>query len=393
MRKRIIIASVVLIGIIGLVSGAVVAQGLVDATPPEVPVAEAPGSGGWLVTFFIVLIVLPFVPGLLEVALPWDRYPLQVDLQYTKDPRYMGRRARALLAGALEGLDLVPGRHEVTLSKPETLDLHDAFDMPDGECSELLTVVRGNASLGEAARLENDLHVDGDAAVGRRAVVRSLACGGRAEVGPDARVVRWLDAEGEIVVRPGARLGATVSTPRELHLGDGVTFRRLWGSPVLTDGGGETDPAPLPASTSVPHDPTGEINIDEHVTRHDGDLELDDLGSDPVRPLVVRGDFTLGGGLVFRASVKVYGSVRLRPGAVVVGDVFAEQDVVLEDGAVVEGNVFTQGRAELRRGARVGAPERRTSLVAHKELLLGPGVSLYGYTLTDGRGEVRCDGP
>jgi len=395
-RRAMLIASVLVL-VLTLAALTALGQSLVELRSTTYPPEQ---DGGWLLlTAFALLTVLPFVPGLLEVALPRDRYPLPIDLAYSKDPRYMGRHARELLAGALAvGPDGEPlaapreaGLHEVTMSRRETIEIRDGLDLPAEEHLDMLTCVRGDAVLGEGARCDEDLHVDGVTRLGRDAFVRSLASGGAVEVGPGARIVRWLDADGDIDAARGADLGANAATDAVLRMADGVTFRRLWGVPILTEGHDGAPPKPQTPSTAVRHDPAGETEIDGHVTRHDGDLLLDVVSNDPVRPLVVRGDCEIADGVVFRDSVKVYGGLILGKGSVILGDVFAEDDVVLGEDAVVEGNVFTQSSVAVHKGARVGTPGRRTSLVARKNVTIGAAASIYGYVLTDGEGVVKCD--
>ncbi len=388
MSRRMMLAGSVLVLILAAVSLTALAQGLIEMRSPEVPPAQ---DGGWLlISAFVLLMVLPFVPGLLEVAVPRDRYPLPIDLEYTKDPRYMGRSARRLLLGGLGDALRDPGRHKVTLSKPEVLEIHDGLNLADNGRLDLLTWVRGDAVFGKGARCEEDIHVDGGVTFGDESFLRSVVAQGDIELGKGVHVVRWIDSDGDIVIGRDSTLGISAASGGSLRLGDGSKFRRLWGSPILTEGHDGAPPKPQVPSAVPRHDATGKTDIDDHVTRHDGDLLLDLVTNDPVRPLVVRGDCEIGDGVVFRAPIKVYGGIKLGKGAVVLGDIFAENDVVLGEGSVVEGNVFTQSAVWLGRGARVGSPARRTSVVARKNVTLGGAAAVYGYVLTDGAGEVAC---
>lgn len=365
-----------------------------DPSLREIPPRGArlvPGARALLLGTFALLILLPFVPGLIEVYRPRDRYPLPVDVDYAKDPRYFGVSARAILAGAIDLDAVAPGEHEVVLSKPETVEVRDDAEMPAGETRNRVLAARGALRVGEGAVCTVELFARGPATVGADATLRTLSGGADADLGARVIIERWLDVDGNAVVGEGSRLGASAAAGGTLSLADGVAFSRLFGAPVATAGfaGDAGDPPPPPSPPGLEVD---EIRtIADLAEYHDGDLTVA-ADAPRHRPLVIKGDLVLAPGATLDASARVHGDLRLEAGALVRGDIFVEGDAVLEAGARVRGNLFSQSHVRLARGVRIGRPGMSKSLIAKLGIEFDADVAVHGYVLTDGRGRVSCAG-
>jgi predicted acyltransferase (DUF342 family) len=365
-----------------------------DSSLQEIPPHESgirPGAAVLLLLGFSLLIVLPFIPGLIEVYWPRDRYPLPVDTSYAKDPRYFGIAARRILADALDIDGVPPGAHEAVMSKPETIVVADTAIVPEnGEQAEIL-VARGELTVGEQAVCSGELFARDAARIGRGALIRTLSCESDVRLEDAVRLERWLDAEGDVFAGDTCDLGVSASAAGTLTIGDRVRFSRLFGAPVTTTGftgdEGSVPPPALPAFTDVDEIRT----IEDLAEFHRDDLVIA-AGEEHPRPLVVRGDLTVESGGVLGNSARVYGDLRLEDDTVVHGDLFVEGDVHVGERAIVRGNLFSQARIDLSRGARIGCPGLCKSLIGKREIRLAADVAVHGYIQTDGRGHVSCAG-
>jgi cytoskeletal protein CcmA (bactofilin family) len=353
------------------------------------------GAGAILLVVFAGMLVLPFVPGLFEIRRPRDRYPLLVNLDYAKDPRYLGRRLRGLLRAGLEDAATdAPGTHDVQLSKPERVEVSAARTLePDSTCDVVL-YVRGDLDAGRGSRLREDAYVLGSAVLQADCDVRTLACDGEVRLGAGARVRRWLDADHDVWVAERCDLGAYCATAGVLHLADGVRFTRLFAGPILTQG---AVPRPLPTLPAVlpplprPERPHDELtaSIDEALAWHAGDLTLA-VDSRQGGDAVVRGNLRLERGAVLRGRVRVYGDCHLQEGSVLDGDLYADGDVVLGDGVTVTGIIFTQARVTIGRGSQIGRPGAVKSVVGNRGVTLGREVVVHGQVHAECEGRVSC---
>lgn len=343
-----------------------------------------------LLLVFVLLIIIPFVPGLIEVTVPKDRYPLPVkNTQYAKDPRYLGKSARRILTQALEGKILEEGRHTVLMSKEETIDLADDLVVPSNERVQNVQYVRGDLRAENGVRFGKEVFVGGVASIGARSRLRTLACDGPLTLGEGTRVSRWLDAEGEIVVGEGCNLGISAASAQGIRLGDRIQFRRLFGNPVTTQDyipEGNTSPADAPPSLA--NIPTKVSTIKDTLDLHRKNLDLAE-GEEREGHVVVKGNLTFKKGSRLKGSAKVYGATVLEKGAVVLGDIFGEGPVTVGEDAVVLGNIFSQDVVIVLPGARIGRQGALKSVIGKKEVHIAQDVCINGYVLTEGQGRIE----
>lgn len=343
-----------------------------------------------LLTVFVLLIIIPFVPGLIEVTVPKDKYPLPVkNTQYAKDPRYLGKSARRILTQALEGKILEDGRHTVLMSKEETIDVADELVVPSNERVQNVQYIRGDLRAETGVRFGKEVFVGGAASIGARSRLRTLACDGPLILGEGTRVSRWLDAEGEIVAGEGCNLGVSAASAQGIRLGDRVQFKRLFGHPVTTQDyikEEKTNPADDPPSRV--NIPTKVRSIKDTLDLHRKNLVLAE-GEEREGNVVVKGNLTFKKGSRLKGSAKVYGATVLEKDAVVLGDIFSEGPVTVGQEAVVTGNIFSQNEVRVLPGARIGRQGALKSVIGKKEVHIAQDVCINGYVLTEGQGRIE----
>jgi cytoskeletal protein CcmA (bactofilin family) len=340
-----------------------------------------------LMLVFLILLLAPFVPAVVEVYHPLDRYPLPVNMAYSKDPRYLGQSAWNLVTEALKEVPDGEGRHTVQMSKEETVLVSLTRTFPQRTSLDDMLYVKGDLTLEREVTCEKEVFVTGGARVDSSSRLRSLACKGDVVLSPRCELVRWMDVDGSIDVGEHCVLGILVAAGSSLKLGQAAQFRRLLGSPIATyDTSGEEVQTAAP--TRKAPTPSKRIKtIEDALDWHRDSLEIE-ARKVAEGPLVVKGDLTLGESAVLRGSAKVYGRTEIGPGATVHGDLFCEGPIKIAEGAVITGNVFSQDTIAIRRGAAVGQRGRPKSVIAKKSIRIAAGVRVHGYVLTDGEGVV-----
>lgn len=361
----------------------------------ESQAAQSGGSGPdgavvatLLLVLFLTLVFLPFVPAVVEVFYPLDEYPLPVNMDYSKNPRYLGQSAWRVLREALEYSAGQTGPLTVFLNRQETLEVTESRTISRDVPVENVLYVKGDLTVEGGAECEREIFVTGAARAGKEVVLRTLACEGSIELGPGCRIVRWIDADGEIKVGEGCDLGANAAGGARLSLGMEVRFKRLFGNPVATAGeAGKIPEIPDPAPTPPVQREEEVKTIKDVLDWHRDSLEVG-RGKSCDEALVVKEDLELGESAILRRPARVYGKTEIGAGALVLADVFSEGPITVGDGAVVLGNLFSQDAVTLGKGVRVGREGEAKSVIAKKAIRLGGGVRIHGYVLTDGQGEV-----
>jgi predicted acyltransferase (DUF342 family) len=337
-----------------------------------------------LVGLFLVLLVLPLVPGIRELIRPRDDRPLEIDLDATVDPRQEGRSFRESMAPLLARAgDAIPFRGPVDLEDPagKAYEVHRDLLVPADGRSPALLVVLGKAEIGERARV-NFLYVQGDARLGADSRVRSLAADGTLVLGPGCLVERWLDVEGAADVGARARLGHQASAAGRLRLGPRCVFRRLWGLPITTEAAlptVERREAAAPAAA--------ETTLDEVVMWSGRRLTMP-RGFTLDRDLVVHGEVHVSSGNRVRGSIKAYGRLHLGSGAEVDGNLICRRSIQIDGPATIRGNVFAEGDIVIGPGTTIGQEGGFKSVYALGHVELAADVRVFGWVVAEGTGVV-----
>jgi hypothetical protein len=327
-------------------------------------------EAGLLLLAFLVLLALPLVPGLLELLRPRDDKPTELDLLATVDPRDASARFRQVLRGAESGGGsgagaLVPQR------VPE-------LRLAAGASAPRLLRVLGEAEVGERARLR-DVYVHGNARLAAAVRVRVLAADGDLALGPECVVEDWIDTEATAWVGPRCDLGRSASAGKELHVGEGCIFRRLWGLPVTVDAA---------ATTAWSPEGRARVTIEDFVLWAGRRLTLPP-GVVLERDLVVHGELHVGAGAVIRGSLKAHGAIHLGQGAQVEANVIGRRGIHIEGGTRIGGCVYAEGDVFIGPGAQVGRPQGFKSVYSAGHVTLAPDVLVFGWVVAQRGGAVR----
>jgi cytoskeletal protein CcmA (bactofilin family) len=340
-----------------------------------------------IILIFCVMTFLPFWPGLRESLWPRDEYPLPIKMHYSKDPRHLGRSFRRILFKGLGSNAAALGIRTVHLSKDETLEVQSDCRIETGLTLPHILVVQGDLQTEAMATFRKELYVAGSASIGRRCRLRSLACDANAVLGPDTRISRWIDVNGDIRVGAGSRLGVSCSCAGQLVLDHGVEFQRLF-SPQITSPDYNERRLPEPPSVRMPRPVAAQIKTIDDVTNYRRRSSLLLSGTVIEQDLIVKGDLDMADGVSIHGDVRCEGRAIIGKGSVILGDVFAEGPIEVLHNAVVFGNLFSQDSVQLYPGVRIGRAGRIKSIIAKKRIVVNRDVAICGYMLTEGKGLV-----
>lgn len=340
-----------------------------------------------IILIFSGMLLLPFWPGLRESLWPRDEYPLPVNLQYSKDPRHLGNSFRRILFEGLGSHAAAPGVRTVRLSKDETVEVQSDGRIETGLTLSHILLVQGDLQTQSRVTFCKEVYVAGSASIGRHCRLRSLACDADAMLGPQIRISRWIDANGDIRVGAGSRLGVSCSCAGQLVLDHGVEFQRLF-SPQITSPGYRVRHLPAPPSGRAPRKVAAQIKTIDDVTDYRRKSSLLMSGTVISKDLVVKGDLNLADRVSIHGDVRCGGRAIIGRDSVIWGDLFAEGAIEILNDAVVFGNLFSQDSVRLYPGVRIGQAGRIKSIIAKKRIVVDRNVAIYGYVLTEGKGLV-----
>lgn len=333
-----------------------------------------------LILAFFGLLLLPFLPGLLELKFPKDARPVRIDMEYIREARYFGLQFREQVHQKL-------ARETEERGPLAQTGLQPIVTIGPERTAGGLLMALDHIELGRGAQI-NEAYSYGEVNVEDDAVVESLASDGPMRLGNNVTVKRWVDAEGDLIVGNGCDLGVSASSNRTLVVGDRTEFRRLWGMPVRTSE--EIISRYVPVLPTEREEIIGKdtgIEIEDVARWSSGDLTIP---AETVvgRDVVAYGDIRIGANSVILGSVKARGSITLDEGVTIEGNVIGQRGVNCIGNATVFGHVFSERDVELGPGSIVGRPEAFKTVFCQTRVLLARGVEVYGWVVADDGGTV-----
>lgn len=325
------------------------------------------------------LAAVPFVPSVIEMFRPRDAGELNVPQDYVKNPRFFAesfrKKIEPYVADVIDGP--LPHVGQLQLRKPESITVDRRFALTPKTGLQGIAVSIGDATFA-ADTGAHDLWIKGDADIGDRFRVWSLAVDGELTLGERCRVTRWIDCATSAIVGDESTLGLSASAAEMLLLGNGVRFQRLYGQPIVVKWSSADRLTPEPT----------EALLDDHAfTDRDGlSFPHDALIENDV---VCEGGLRIGRRMVVRGNLKAAGNVRVLSHALIEGNIVSRSNVEIAEECTVLGDIFAEGDVSLGRDVTVGAYAANKSVYSAGKIVLGRGVRVHGAVIAEHGGIVE----
>ncbi|SMD01640.1 polymer-forming cytoskeletal protein [Sporomusa malonica] len=335
-------------------------------------------------SLLILLLFLPFAPGLREMLNGKDAEPLFINMDYRRNPRYFGLSFRQIVIKSLANYTGMSGFLHIKLSKQELIEVVDDAVVEDGGSVATIYYVENNLQSGRNVRFEKEVYVRGNACLGEGNELRALACDGDIHILGRTRFIRWLDAEGSIRAEEESELGVSAACGKELFLAGGCSFKRLYGFPVttMTSTMAYTAPERVAAGDFVEAGPASQ---QEDMQRN---LAVLPARSRKNCDIITAHSLTIGEHTIIEGHVKTHGDLVAAHSVTITGNIFAGGNIRLGPYCRVLGTIFTQGHITLEDGVAVGSHGKIKSVISKKGITFHRGVSVFGFVSTEGEGRV-----
>lgn len=318
---------------------------------------------------FVVMLLAPLMMGYFAIDRSEDS-TLIIRRDNIRDPRYFSRAFGKLVENALAAYN---GEGTIHLSREEPLTF--AEDIPAGaDQFDTLVVAQQTFSSGEVRQFSKEIYARHDASLQAGCKVRAIASGQRLVMEENCGVLRWVDAETGLYARSGCDLGISASSGSCITLDVGCSFDRLYAPEIIVEHDfqtGEVDQGLLRLLST--QRPTGKSAQVRFNVRSVG------AGAVMDNTLITRHNLCIDENAVVYGDVKGGKNIRIRSGAIISGNVFADGDIVVEDNVYIGGVVFSQESVFLGTDSVVGRFGAIKSLIAREEIVLCNGSAVFGY--------------
>lgn len=338
-----------------------------------------------LVGFFLTLVLLCFVPGLIEYRRPKDEGPLFIDFDRDLDERYFSRSFREMLWHALQDADQVElpssslaglnkdtsvTRAEVTINRGREIVFTVTGDLRLPAQTELIetTVVTGNLETGNDCRFKKEVLVEGDAIIGENCRLLCLT-GKNITLGENSIVEGWLDAEENLYVKAGCKVGSRASAEKKVVADLGAQLSRISAPELQVGVNGRPKKsitviraAHRRAFESQKKQEKAALSFLEkkdywlqgaETVRVRGNVSIPDSGICPFN-MIVEGDLTTGDDVSISGGVHVRGKIEIGERNYFAKSLVGEKSITIGKDSIVENCVDSEGFLRLMEGVRIG---------------------------------------
>jgi predicted acyltransferase (DUF342 family) len=358
-----------------------------------------------LIVFLVLtsgLIVLPFVPAIVEWRRKIDAQPLRVVRDSQVDIRHFASGFREFVEGSFAALldacreskktergtledgtpYIVVGDRGTQVSKENVMQ-----GLPDNR----LVLAAGDLRLAGNTLFAAEIYAEGSVVGGEKNVLRAILAEKDINLGPDSTTLRWLHGGRSVNVESGCVLYGRASADDSIHIDEDCRFERL-NAPRIQFSSREN---PGTSAVRRVHGKRVILNRFDISNRVEtaagrwlvfGDMKIPDgkiVGND----LVVTGCLDIGERVLVKGSIKSRKEMHVGPGVEVEGSVVCERDIHIESDCRISGPVLSERTIFIRSGSSIGSREHPTTVSSGK-IFIEPGVSVYGSVWAHQEGRV-----
>ena len=322
-----------------------------------------------------VMIAIPLAPALIELFQRRDAGPLPT----RKDDGNIRNFARAFrhhiahlypeltacaASNSIRETRLPDGAYALLVGKA------GIYDVPEDTVQTLVLFAK-QCSLPASLTFTRDVYAGNLLYGGRRNVFRALLGEDNIYLAEESSVLRWLHAEGKIVVGPNSRLFGRASSEKAIYLSPGCSFERMHAPAICTSMTGELEPAEAPAGQ-----PSPEKFRKLGRSRINGDLHLGS-GEMLLGNIIVTGSIQVDERTRIFGSAKGNGDIHLRDQAEVQGSLVSTRTIHIASNCSVKGPLLAENEITIGAGTQIGTPGSPTTVSAPR-IRIAPDCVIHG---------------
>jgi NDP-sugar pyrophosphorylase family protein len=323
----------------------------------------------------LILLLLPFIPAIVEWLRPTDFAPLPMRRDEPNSLTFFANGFRTRLAEQhgidLQALKLQGDGYEIRTSKALSVG-RVMRTPPAGKLTAFaralrqanhIVLFRGNAWIEPGSRVRADLYVVRYVEVGAGAHLRACLAEGNVLLGENVVVQRWVHGK-QVRLLANARVDGRVTAVETVTFAPPARFERAGAQAVLFG-----DVAAAPAPVELP--PV--VNSRQVL---DGDAEI---GPDSVLcgDYVVRGNCRVAAQISLVGSIKSHGHLHIGNGGRIVGSLSSRKNLEIGAGSAVLGPLISFEDIVIGPNCRIGRPDAPTTLVCNR-LIVSSGCIVHG---------------
>jgi len=356
----------------------------------------------WDAVFILItllIMVLPMIPGMVELALATDTQPLRVIQEYDSDVAHFANGFRSYLQksfpnffaqleqGTVKFQDgSLDGRTRYQIIGPGSVPFFDQKEVSVASTRKLIVSAEA-LQLPRDMFFESEVYSTTSITAGRDSQFRALLAEESITLGEGCATMRWVHCTGTLNVAQGCQLMGRASAGQEIFISEHVKFERLNAPRIVFGQHGLATMPDVSRAQAVKLEDI--VRIKDRFERRwlvEGTLELPE-NSYFDGDIVAGKDIIIGAGSHIKGSIKSNGDLIVGPSVLVQGSAFSAGDLTLSSGSFVGGPVVAEKALLLQSGVTIGTLEAPTTVTADI-ITVASGVEVHGTLWANEPGSV-----
>ena len=332
------------------------------------PLALTAATGG--------LLALPLTPAILEILRRKDAGPLPTrkddgDIRNFSrsfrryiDPLHMQLEAVTESGGIMEAR-LPNGAYALIVGNGGTYLLGE-------QKVQTLVLFGKEISLLDQLTFTQDVYAADVIYGGRNNVLRALLGESDVFLAEGTHVMRWLHAEGQIVIGRNCHLHGRCSSEKAIHFSTGCSFQRVFAPLIATSAHAQ------PVFTSAVNEAEHPVKTKRNLPRSrvHGNLHLG-AGEIFLGNIIATGSIRIDEGTRIYGSAKGNGEVELRRQTRIDGSLVSTKSICIGANSIIKGPVLAEEEIIIEAGVRIGLPDSPTTISAPR-IRIAPDCATHG---------------
>ncbi|MCX8031626.1 MAG: hypothetical protein N3A59_08645 [Thermodesulfovibrionales bacterium] len=299
---------------------------------------------GWIALSFVILLLLPFLPGIIETILKKDIKSLTINQNFFKDPGYFGKSFKSLIKNALDNSKPLAGNTlKVRFPSDKWEKILICSDkINTGKYDRIIIFAEAeNVTLEGNGLLESnyEIYVKNNFLINKPFFARALYVGKNLTIFAPFRITRWAHVEGSCNILDNSNLGISFYSAEQLQIKAPCSFKRIFASEIMINKGEEeqafqSDPTYMEGTIK----PKGKIDIEIENSKLIIDRNI--LSDDEI---IIKGKFWIKGNLFSNKNILLTGAGGIVGEKGKIKTLYAKKEIKLIGNFKVYGYIYTDG--------------------------------------------------
>jgi len=328
-----------------------------------------------------IMMFLPFIHIIIAIRGKKDVEPLHVNLNYSKNPRYMTEPFETYFYQSFPKEQLIDGNilEDKKVGRVEVVSQKTIAQAGYYEMFYLLDSV----IFPKKSSIKREIFAQEDVTLQEYTRVRAIRSKGNIFLHDNCKIQRWLDADKNIIVGKNICLNIVYANGY-IRLEKGTKFKRLYGHPIQTSHKIQYSLLQI----------TKENREQLHSNIRDNLLYINDkeafIEKDKhiQRSVISQHNLTLGNNIYINGDIKSNGKLYVGEKCIINGNLFAEEDIYISKKCFISGNVFSHKNIYICEGTQIATEKHTKSVVTKGTVKIEKNVTIFSYVLADEEGEI-----